>query len=64
MQESMNLFNKEHRCLRCNRIIKDPLSIELGYGKICYKKIKKLDEFNLLFKDTFIKMEEKLNEPK
>ena len=29
----------EHKCLRCNRVLKSPKSIELGYGGKCYRII-------------------------
>ena len=29
----------EHRCKRCNKVLKSPKSIELGYGAKCYKII-------------------------
>ena len=35
----------ETRCKRCNRVLKNPKSIELGYGKTCYR-IVKLQENN------------------
>lgn len=31
-----NLTKK--RCLRCGRILKDPIAQERGYGEICWKK--------------------------
>jgi len=42
------------RCKRCGRILKNPKTVEVGYGNLCYKKMKKegvrnssLDEFDL-----------------
>ncbi|GAH35756.1 unnamed protein product [marine sediment metagenome] len=35
----------ECKCKRCNRVLKNPKSIELGYGKTCYR-IVKLQENN------------------
>ena len=35
-------------CKRCHRELKDEKSKELGYGKICYNKIKLLNK-NYLF---------------
>lgn len=40
--------NKVILCKRCNRKLKDEISKKLGYGKICYQKIKKHN--NYLFK--------------
>ncbi|WP_048180582.1 DUF6011 domain-containing protein [Methanosarcina siciliae] len=31
-------------CKRCNRALKDPTSIERGYGPVCYKKIQVVDD--------------------
>ncbi|MFW6025479.1 MAG: DUF6011 domain-containing protein [Candidatus Woesearchaeota archaeon] len=40
------------RCRRCNRILKTEESKNLGYGKVCYKKIKndkskRLDKYGI-----------------
>lgn len=32
--------NEYQYCLRCGRKLKNPEAKELGYGKICYEKIK------------------------
>lgn len=32
---------KEHEyCLRCGRKLKNPKAREIGYGKICFQKVK------------------------
>ena len=31
---------KRSRCSRCGRILKSKESIQLGYGPVCYKKVK------------------------
>lgn len=31
-------------CLRCGRPLKNPASAKRGYGNICYKKAKKLEQ--------------------
>ena len=36
------------RCKRCGRLLKDPESQRLGYGRVCLEKIKK-DQSNRLF---------------
>lgn len=28
-----------HRCGHCNRTLRDPDSMKIGYGPVCYKKI-------------------------
>ena len=51
MSEANSATEKESRvilCKRCHRKLKDEISKKLGYGKICYQKIKKHN--NYLFK--------------
>ena len=44
-------MKKEYNyCLRCGRKLKNPEARQLGYGSICYKKIKN----KLLIKKLFI----------
>lgn len=31
-------IRRSDNCLRCNRKLKDPESVERGYGKICFEK--------------------------
>ena len=33
-----DITNEVHLCKRCHRRLKDSKSIELGFGKTCYKK--------------------------
>lgn len=35
------------RCKKCNRVLKDLESIELGYGKICWRKIQNSNNQNV-----------------
>lgn len=37
------------RCLRCGRILKNPIYKELGMGKTCYEKYKKEHKYKKLF---------------
>jgi len=37
------------RCRRCNRKLKNPESIELGFGSTCYKKIMRSTKQKSLF---------------
>ncbi len=46
-----NIISKKY-CKRCHRELKDEKSKQLGYGKICYKKI------NLQNKNYLFEMEE------
>lgn len=48
------LQDEEHkkeytRCLRCGRILKNPICKELGMGKTCYNKYKKEQLHKKLF---------------
>lgn len=33
-------MSKYKYCLRCGRALKSPDAQQIGYGKICYKKVK------------------------
>ena len=37
-----------NRCRRCGRVLKDPESRQVGYGKVCLEKIQR-DQSNRLF---------------
>ena len=39
---------KNARCKRCHRKLKDLEAVQLGYGKICYEKVK-AKQINYLF---------------
>lgn len=39
--------DKVYICKRCHRTLRDEQSIKLGYGKICYRKIKKRNAYYL-----------------
>lgn len=42
-------MKKEHEyCLRCGRKLKNPVARELGYGKVCEKKLR-TDNISRLF---------------
>jgi protein-arginine kinase activator protein McsA len=43
---------KTCRCKRCNRKLKDAISIERGYGAVCYKKEQQYRGMKPLFEYT------------
>lgn len=38
MEDKVQEQVKNGLCRRCNRKLKDPLSVERGFGEICYQK--------------------------
>lgn len=54
--------NREHEfCLRCGRKLKNPQARELGYGKICYRRMK-MDCGKRLFNDGNLQSSKKEEE--
>lgn len=49
MENKIIMQNEVVFCKRCHRKLKDPEHKRLGYGKICYEKVKK-DNTNYLFR--------------
>ncbi|MBA7613598.1 hypothetical protein ES703_20849 [subsurface metagenome] len=47
----------EVRCKRCNRVLKNPKSIELGYGKTCYRIVQMNKVENPIDDIAFLRME-------
>lgn len=38
MDNNINIEYRSNICKRCGRKLKNPESIEIGFGKICYQK--------------------------